>query len=180
MRPVKRPPKAARPETVRQAERWDVNKNRVVEAGLCHPCAAQYAWGLQDGFTGSRPPCRSCSEIVARSLGMIKPNGWRVLPSSPRHSDTTERPGGPQSRYLPPGRGRDGYGSCRVCGDHWSGFAVCHCTSCHHTFADVAAFDQHRVRGRCQDPAARGLVKVRRLLWVGWAQLTAGTPDGGA
>lgn len=178
MRAVKRPPKAARTETIRQAERWDVNKNRVVEAGLCHACAAQYAWGLQDGFTGSQPPCQSCSEIVARSLGVIKPNGWRVLPSSPRHSDTTERPGGPQTRYLPPGRGRDGYGSCRVGGDHWSGFAVCHCTSCHHTFADVAAFDQHRVRGRCQDPAARGLVKVRRSLWVGWAQL--GTPDGRA
>ena len=43
MTAAKRPPKATRTETIRQAERWDVNKNRAVEAGLCHRCAAQYA-----------------------------------------------------------------------------------------------------------------------------------------
>ncbi len=43
----------------------------------------------------------------------------------------------------------------------------CRCSSCHVTFADVAAFDRHRYRGHCHDPRERGLVP----LWNGWKWL---------
>lgn len=164
-------PKSARAETIRQAERWDVQKSRALAFGLCDRCAAQYAWGLSDGFAIIRPPCRSCSAVVEPVIGAVKPNGWRVLwdlAITPPSLLTRERSGGPHSRYIPPAMGRDGYGSCHGCGDHWSGFAVCHCASCCHTFADIEAFDQHRVGYRCQDPATRGLVKIHRAHWTGW------------
>jgi hypothetical protein len=122
-------PKAARAETIYQAERWEINKNRALACGLCDPCAAQYAWGLADGFAIIRPPCWSCSAVVAHAIGAVKPNGWRVLwdlPCTLPSLLTGKRSGGPRSRHIPPGMGRDGYGSCRVCGDHWTGFAVCH------------------------------------------------------
>jgi hypothetical protein len=44
---------------------------------------------------------------------------------------------------------------------------VCRCGSCGVTFADTIAFDRHRLRGRCADPAERGLVP----LWSGWKWL---------
>lgn len=44
---------------------------------------------------------------------------------------------------------------------------VCRCGSCGVTFADAIAFDRHRLRGRCADPAERGLVP----LWCGWKWL---------
>ena len=164
--------KAARCETIHQAKRWDINKNKAAQLGLCDPCAAQYAWGLIDGFSTVHPPCPDCSEIVATAIGAVKPNGWRVLPRIPRHTDTGNRSGAPGSRHMTPGMGVDGYGSCLVCGDHWSGFAVCHCSGCHHTFTDLGAFDQHRVgthaRRSCADPATVGLIKITRPHWTGW------------
>jgi hypothetical protein len=172
-RPV---PKAARAETIRQAERWEINKNRALECGLCDACGGQYAWGLADGFAIVHPPCQSCSAVVERAIGAVKPNGWRVLwalPLTPPTLLTRERSGGPQSRHIPPAMGRDGHGSCRGCGDHWTGLAVCHCSTCDQTFADITAFDRHRVRGHCQDPATRGLIKIHRKHWTGWSWPTA-------
>lgn len=55
------------PETLRQAQRWDVIKIRYVGTGPCHRCAAQLAWGHQDnagGWNSLRPPCDSCVPIV--------------------------------------------------------------------------------------------------------------------
>jgi hypothetical protein len=34
------------------------------------------------------------------------------------------------------------------------------------------------VRHQCQDPATRGLVKIHRAHWTGWAWPTATDPDG--
>lgn len=54
-----------RPETVAQARTWEVVKNAYRRDGLCDTCAAQAAWGHQNGFALIRPPCPACAPIVA-------------------------------------------------------------------------------------------------------------------
>ena len=44
----------------------------------------------------------------------------------------------------------------------------CRCARCRGTFTTPAAFDRHRLRGWCADPAERGLVAVPRLGRSGW------------
>ncbi len=165
----KRQPAAERPETIEQAKRWDVQKSRALAQGLCDKCASQYAWGLQVGFSHSHPPCSSCAAIIGAVVGEARPNGWRNMRlGNVGPADTRECPHAHRSRHTTPERYREGYGTCQ-CGSFWSGYATCHCSGCHHTFSTERAFAQHRVRGRCQDPEARGLVKVSRAHWVGWA-----------
>lgn len=50
-------------------------------------------------------------------------------------------------------------GHC-ACGALWCGEDICHCASCHATFATVALFESHRRRGLCKRPAELGLVKT--------------------
>jgi len=46
-----------------------------------------------------------------------------------------------------------------TCGASWPGAtARAHCSGCHRTFSAYTSFDQHRLEGRCQDPATRSLV----------------------
>jgi hypothetical protein len=157
-----------RPETIDQAERWDVQKSRALSFGLCEVCAAQYAWGLQTGFTRSHPPCAKCSIIIGAAIGGARPNGWRNMRlETVRPTDTRECPHAHRSRNTTPEKYIEGYGTCR-CGAFWTGFTTCHCSGCHHTFTNERAFAAHRIRGRCQDPEARGLVKITRAHWVGW------------
>jgi hypothetical protein len=55
------------PETMRQAQRWEIIKTRYTNAGLCDRCAAQAGWGHQDnagGWNDLRPPCELCVPIV--------------------------------------------------------------------------------------------------------------------
>jgi len=55
------------PESMRQAQRWDVIKLRYKDAGLCDRCAAQAAWGHQDnagGWNDLHPPCDRCAPSV--------------------------------------------------------------------------------------------------------------------
>jgi hypothetical protein len=170
--------KAARPETVRQAERWDVVRNLAGQLGLCDRCAPQYADGIAVGFAIVHPPCTACVNLLETFGGQAKPSGWRVLPSTPRHLDTRSSSSGPQTRPTHPARGIDGYGRCLRCGESWTGFTTSHCSGCHQTFAGIQAFDAHRVgtyakRG-CADPAVVDLVKISRPHWVGW-----GRPDDG-
>ncbi|MGW6658905.1 FDXHR family putative zinc-binding protein [Rhodococcus sp. NPDC055024] len=49
---------------------------------------------------------------------------------------------------------------CRDCGAKWFGLRVCHCAACHVRFETPAAFDAHRVRGKCPPPIAK-CVSVR-------------------
>lgn len=70
---------AATPETIRQAQNWEAVKQQVLRVGLCHKCAAQYAWGVQIGFTLSHPPCEVCVPVVAEHGTRDRPNGWRTL-----------------------------------------------------------------------------------------------------
>lgn len=168
----KRTPKAARPETVRQAERWDVVRNLAGSLGLCDRCAPQYADGIAVGFTSVRPPCPACANLLDALGGQPKPSGWRVLARTPGLTDTRNRSGGPQTRLTDPVRGVDGWGVCTRCGESWTGFTTAHCSACCQTFAGVDAFDQHRVgthaKRSCADPGTVGLVKIRRRHWTGW------------
>lgn len=52
--------KADRPETVRQAARWENNKRKNLGLDLCPTCASQVAWGHQIGFSKTEPLCRPC------------------------------------------------------------------------------------------------------------------------
>jgi hypothetical protein len=160
-----------KPETLRQAERWNVAANRAERLGLCRRCAGQYAWGAQIGFSLSHPPCPACARLIETLGAAPKPNGWRVLSGVLPTSDTGNRSNGPESRITDPVKGIDGYGQCRHCGEQWTGFTTCHCSACHMTFQGIEAFDRHRVRGHCADPATRGLIKITRPHWVGWGVL---------
>ncbi len=167
-----RQPARERPETIDQARRWDAQRSRAIAFGLCDRCAAQYAWGLQIGFAHSHPPCDHCAQVLGRVVGEARPNGWTNL----RLAEVGSFPAGDlprahRSRSATPEKYREGFGTCgcRAC---WTGFATCHCSGCHHTLTAESAFAQHRLRGRCQDPEARGLVKVTRTHWTGWGQPT--------
>lgn len=52
----------------------------------------------------------------------------------------------------------------------------CHCGACHHTFSDVAAFDDHRVNGKCDAGRTRGRVGERTR---GTAAARTRAPQGG-
>lgn len=51
---------------------------------------------------------------------------------------------------------------CPRCDAQWGGNSTAHCGACHHTFTGVTAFDKHRVRYKCVDPASVDLVDVGR------------------
>lgn len=64
------------PETPSQAKEFDRRKRTYREAGLCHTCAAQAAFGHQSGFLQVHGPCTGCAPVVA---GFPLPAGgaWR-------------------------------------------------------------------------------------------------------
>jgi hypothetical protein len=168
--------KSGRPETIRQAKRWDVAANKAERLGLCRKCAGQHAWGLQIGFGLSHPPCPTCAAVVDAIGGEERPNGWRVLPTKAPAPGTRNRPGGPETPIWDPLTGIDGYARCRRCGDCWTGCLACHCSAdgCHVTFINAEAFDTHRrydkrrKRRVCLDPETAGLIKIHRTHFVGW------------
>jgi hypothetical protein len=83
--PEPRPPKKRRPESIRDAQTWETNKNRALRLGLCDRCASQYAWGCQIGFTESHPPCDQCAVIVASRPGRERANGWKHMHGAAAH-----------------------------------------------------------------------------------------------
>lgn len=86
------------PETPRQAERWEVVKNKALAHGLCVQCASQLAWGHQAGFASIHPPCPQCADLVA-TLPKERPNGWRTVTGSANGKWTsTPTPGGNRVR----------------------------------------------------------------------------------
>jgi hypothetical protein len=64
------------PESPSQAKEFDRRKRAYRDAGLCHACAAQAAFGHQMGFLQVHPPCASCVPVVT---GFPYPaeNSWR-------------------------------------------------------------------------------------------------------
>lgn len=69
-------PTVDRPETLRQARRFEVHKGEYLHLGLCHPCAGQGAYGRQLGFRSVHPPCPGCL-LLLTALPVAAPNGWR-------------------------------------------------------------------------------------------------------
>jgi hypothetical protein len=71
---------APKPETQKQAEKWQRVCRLAENAGLCPRCAAQLAWGAQEGsggFSSIHPPCAPCT-IVMLDWPVVRPNGWRT------------------------------------------------------------------------------------------------------
>jgi len=72
-----------RAETPRQAQRWDIVKSRYLNAGLCHRCAAQAAWGHQangKGWAALRPPCDACQSLIQSFPMPTTTPLWRKYP----------------------------------------------------------------------------------------------------
>lgn len=96
-------------ETPTQARRWQARLTRYTDAGLCHRCAAQAAYGATHGWSVVHAPCASCEPVV-QSLPVVKTNGWRALAStdgdSVRISDRrgSQTPGIPEVRTHGAGR----------------------------------------------------------------------------
>lgn len=67
-----------KPETIRQARRWEKVKDVYLELGLCHKCAAMAAWGHQVGFAICNRPCDICLPLI-EGLPREEANGWQVL-----------------------------------------------------------------------------------------------------
>lgn len=78
------------PESVSQASTWESVKNNALAAGLCHQCACQLAWHLQERVTATRPPCDDCAPIVA-SLPVPRGSGWRSVVGSASDSRNWQR-----------------------------------------------------------------------------------------
>lgn len=75
------------PETLRQAESFGRVVRYSTDAGLCHACAAQLGWAVQNGYTNVRPPCDDCRRVVA-GWPVRKPNEWQVPPGTLSASDS--------------------------------------------------------------------------------------------
>lgn len=73
------------PESFSQAESFDRVLAHALTAGICASCAAQVAWGAQNGFGSVRPPCDKCSALV-RTFPNARGNGWRTGPGTLAHS----------------------------------------------------------------------------------------------
>lgn len=76
------------PESPSSAREWDKTKVHYVRLGLDSRCAAQAAYGSQDGFAEVRPPCENCLPIVD-TFPTEEPGPWRSY--SRRHGRAVPR-----------------------------------------------------------------------------------------
>jgi len=72
-------PTPGKPETLRQAQRFDAHVAVYRQKGLCEACSAQMAYGHQLGWAAITPPCESCRPIVNAAGGELLANGWRTM-----------------------------------------------------------------------------------------------------
>lgn len=84
-----------KPETLRQAQRFDAYSREARNAGLCDRCAPQYAYGRRDGFSTVHPPCAECV-VVMVPWPVAAVNRWRK--AAPRRAG-----GDPVAFSAPPG-----------------------------------------------------------------------------
>lgn len=71
-------PMVERGETLEQAQEWQRSLYRYEQAGLCHVCAAQAAYGHQIGFSQVHPPCPECVPLVA-AFPTVAVLPWRKM-----------------------------------------------------------------------------------------------------
>lgn len=102
-----------RPESPGQARCWETVRGKYVAAGLCSGCAAQAAWGHQNGFANIAPPCSGCAPVVTgfdRPAGLDSP--WRRAGRGTGgavrvpHSAVSVAPSVPASAGCDPAEGR--------------------------------------------------------------------------
>lgn len=74
---------AIKPESQRQAQRWDAWAGQYRRALGCDGCAAQASWGRALGWMRVRPPCARCTLVVETWSGRDVGNGWRVFGTEP-------------------------------------------------------------------------------------------------
>lgn len=79
--------------TLSAAREWDKTKAHYMRLGLDSRCAAQAAYGSQDGFSRVHPPCAECLPTVA-TFPTNQPGPWRS------HS-RRRNPGAPQNMPSP-------------------------------------------------------------------------------
>lgn len=86
--PTQHPSAASRrrPETLGQARARELVKRAYLDAGLCHRCAAQAAWGHQCGFTLAERPCPGCEAAVADLPEAAAGGAWRRFRDPRRES----------------------------------------------------------------------------------------------
>lgn len=102
--------KVDRPETLRQARRWESLAVTYRAAGLCDRCASQAATARQLGHSQSAGPCSTCWPLWARMLPVSgsalteTPDNARAVSESaarPRRRDAGPHPW--ELCYLPGG-----------------------------------------------------------------------------
>ena len=90
--------KLNRPETLREAQRFEQYNREARRQGLCTRCSAQASYGRQLGWSNVHPPCPNCARLVA-SFPVEQGNGWKTWPlkrlrgSSPAVSAPPRTPG---------------------------------------------------------------------------------------
>ena len=92
------------PETPRQVREWELAKVRYLRRGLCHKCAAQAAWGHQNGAGGWRllhPPCPECKPFVEMLPAETVNPLWRSLEFRKRHHRKRPAQRTPRDRRVP-------------------------------------------------------------------------------
>lgn len=85
------------PETLEQAETWDKTRNHYSRFGLCDQCAAQAAWGHENGWSDLNQPCSKCAELVT-TLPVSQLDGWRSFQRG--HTGDTAPSQRPQKPFL--------------------------------------------------------------------------------
>lgn len=98
------PEKKPAPESIGQAEAWQAVCRLAELAGLCSRCAAQLAWGAQEGsggFSSIHPPCAPCT-IVMLEWPVVRANSWRT-PRGKLSSAATWAEAVPTRRTATPG-----------------------------------------------------------------------------
>lgn len=76
--------KKKKPETQAEVRTFETTKNKYLEDGLCDNCAAQAAWGHQNGFKLSWSPCAICKSIVDNFPRSTSHPDWRCWPRGTR------------------------------------------------------------------------------------------------
>jgi hypothetical protein len=136
-----------KPETIRQAETFTTVRNYYAGIGLCNRCAAQAAWGHEDGgtgFKGIHDPCAKCQPLVdtfpAPAYGKwrkcMNPANAAIRVGPPVvNVETPETDSIPATAYHP------------KCGKRFGNSDnIGHCAVCCETFFGPTAFDDHLSR----------------------------------
>lgn len=78
------------PESLRQARRFDELARFYRDTGLCVVCAAQAAFGRQQGWATVRSPCATCTEVLRAGFAAPVGASWRLEDARKAEEGTAE------------------------------------------------------------------------------------------